>query len=215
MELQKSTRRLDLAVAALLCSAVASAQPTAAAPGGGDGDSGVIATVNGEAIHFDDMERLLGTMHSGASATAGPRSAPDLDRAVFRLVNDTLLAQEARALGLDQEEPITSRLAERRESLAVAVLEREEIWGLAEPTEQEIAETFATEYRTLSFRMMTAHERETAEELLALLESGEDFATLAEARSVDPYAPRGGLVEDLPHIDMPRERAALLQEMVH
>lgn len=209
MRLHETTVRLHHALAALICSAaVAASQPTAAAPAADDGDSGVIATVNGEPVYFEDLERLLGNMHRGASETTGSRGAPDLDRAVFRLVNDALLAQEARALGMDREEAVASKVARQRESLAVAALEREEIWERAEPTEAEIAEAFAREYRTIRFRMMTAHERDTALELLELLEGGTDFATLAQERSVDPYAPRGGLVESLAHIDMPRELAA-------
>ena len=47
----------------------------------------VIATVNGEPIHFEQLEQLLSAMHSGAAADR--RQPPDLDRVVFRLVNDT------------------------------------------------------------------------------------------------------------------------------
>jgi len=167
--------------------------------------AGVLATVNGEPIYFEDLERLLGEMHRGAEA--GERRAPDLDRAMFRLVNDKLLAQEARSLGMDAEEPIPTRLAAKRESLAVARLEQEEIWARAEPSETEIEQAFAGEYRRITLRLITVYEREEAAALIAELSNGADFAELARARSVDQYAPRGGLVENLARIDLPRELA--------
>lgn len=209
MESRKRIRRLAHAV--LLCGlGAASAAPAgaASAPGAVDPEGGVIATVNGEPIYFEDLERLLGQMHESASMSQDRRRAPNLEKAVFRLVNDALLAQEARSLGLHDEEPIASQVASQRESLAVSVLEREEIWELAEPTEEEIAGAFAEEHRTITFRMLTAHEREQAEELLGGLKHGADFAALAGERSLDPYSQRGGLVEDLARIDMPRELAA-------
>ena len=42
----------------------------------------VIATVNGESVYVEDLERLLGDLHGEASD--GDRRAPDLDRAMFR-----------------------------------------------------------------------------------------------------------------------------------
>jgi len=168
--------------------------------------TGVIATVNGEPIYFADLERVLADTHRGVPA--GQRQAPDLDRMLFRLVNDELLGQEARALGMHEEDPIPARLAAKRTSLAVERLEREEIWTLAEPSAEEIEGAFQEEYRSISFRMLTARERDEAEKLVRELEQGADFATLAKEHSVDPYGPRGGLVEDLPRIDMPHELAA-------
>jgi parvulin-like peptidyl-prolyl isomerase len=168
-------------------------------------DRGVIATVNGEAIRFEDLERLLTDMHSGASLVQ--RHAPDLDKMLFRLINDTLLAQEARALGMQNDEPIPKRMATKRESLAGTQLEKTEIRDRAEPTDAEIELAFREEYRTITFRLLTVHDRDEAEDLLKQLEDGADLAVLAKEHSVDPYGPKEGLVEDLPKIDMPHELA--------
>jgi len=166
----------------------------------------ILATVNGEPIYFEDLESLLSDLHSGTSQ--GQRGAPDLDRMMFRLINDKLLAQEARALGMQDDEPIPARMARLRENLAVKRLEQEEIWTLAEPTTSELEQAFAKEYRTATFRMLTAYEEEEAERLLAELEQGADFEELARESSVDQYGPRGGLVKDLARFDMPRDLAA-------
>jgi len=183
------------------------------APGGGPGQAppaapepGVVAVVNGEPVYVEDLKRLLEQMHTGAAADR--RSKPDLDRLVFRLVNDTLLAQEARAMGMDEEDPIPARIAARRESLAVAHLEREEISSRAEATDEEVGRAFTEEYRRITFRILTVREREKAEALRRQIESGADFGAVAKESSVDPYGPRGGLVENLARIDTPHEFAA-------
>ena len=62
-----------------------------AAEQNGEEEVGVIATVNGEPIYYEDLERLLGDLHSGSAEAQ--RGAPDLDRMVFRLVNDRRLSQ--------------------------------------------------------------------------------------------------------------------------
>jgi len=165
----------------------------------------VVAVVNGEPLYSEDLERVLEQLHEGASSQR--RGTPDLERMMFRLVNDTLLAQEARALGMDRDDPIPGRLAARRESLAVERLEREEIWSKAEPSAEEITAAFEESYQTITFRIITVHEIEKAQTLRRELEEGADFARLAREQSVDPYGPREGLVKDLARIDMPLEVA--------
>ncbi len=173
-------------------------QPSPAAP-----EPGIVAVVNGEPVYVEDLKRLLEQVHSAVAA--GPRSKPDLDRLMYRLVNDTLLAREARAMGMDQEDPIPARMAARRESLAIARLEKEEITSRAEARDEEIEQAFETEYRRITFRILTVREREKAAALRGQIEKGADFATVARENSVDPYAPKGGLVQDLARIDTPYE----------
>jgi peptidyl-prolyl cis-trans isomerase C len=189
-------------LAASLCLLVAlAAGPGQASPAAKE--PGIVAVVNGEPVYIEDLERLLEQMHRGAAA--GQRTRPDLDRLMYRLVNDTLLAHEARAMGMDQEDPIPARMAARRESLAIAHLEREEITRRAEAADEEIRQAFETEYRRITFRILTVREREKAAALRGEIEKGADFATVARESSVDPYAPKGGLVQNLARIDTPHE----------
>ncbi len=194
---------LQVAVLVVLASPTLAQETANSSPEAGDQamDVGIVATVNGEPIFFEDLEGLLGEMHSGTAETQ--RGAPDLERMMFRLVNDKLLAQEARVLGIQNDEPIPTQLAALRQSLAIKQLEQKEIWSLAEPTAEELEQAFAKEYQTITFRMLTTHEKEEAERLLSELERGADFEALARESSVDQSGPRGGLVEDLPRIDMP------------
>ena len=119
--------KLSRKIAATLAVLVAAVPPVIAREGerrsGAESERGVIATVNGDPIYFEALERYLGELHQGAAEAE--RRAPDMERALFRLVNDALLAQEARALGMHEEEPIPSRVATRRENRAVKRLEQE------------------------------------------------------------------------------------------
>ncbi len=181
--------------------------------------SPVVATVNGEQLSLRDFERYLGTVHD--SAGTDQRSNFDLDRLTFRMVNDTLLGQEARALGLDEEGAIADQIAAYRARRLTGALEREEIAERSRPTEDEIRRTFEEQYRELTLQVVTAYQRHEAEELLAELRGrspgGEtrhaDMETVAREHSVDPYAARGGQVS-VAAIDLQREVAELASALV-
>jgi peptidyl-prolyl cis-trans isomerase C len=162
----------------------------------------VIAIVNGEPILVGDLETRLSRMHG--SATAGSRSGFDLDRLVDRMINDALIGQEARAMGLDEESPIPEKVDGFLIDSAVSKLKTVEIDLRAEPTEEEVRAVFEEQYRRATFRVLTAHTEEEAEELLALVHEGADIEALAKERSKDPYALRGGLVFDVPKRDLQR-----------
>jgi peptidyl-prolyl cis-trans isomerase C len=177
--------------------------PAPSAPG--ESPAGIVATVNGEPIYFEDVERRLADMHSGQPAAS--RAAFDVDQLMFRLVNDALLAQEARALDMQLDAPIPAQIEKLRESLAVKRLEREEIWGGAETSEDEARAAYARDYRTVTLRIITVDDAETATGIRAALEAGADFETLARERSIDSYSARGGLIHALSYVDLPPELA--------
>jgi len=170
-------------------------------------EQGVVAMVNGQPVYFEDLEARLGDMHSGQQATT--RGSMDLDRLMYRLVNDALLGQEARALGLENEPPIPERVNRLRRRLAVERLDQEEVISRSKPTNEEIRAFFDDQYRTVTLRMATAYEKKEADEIVALLQDEDaEFGAIAKEHSVDPYSARGGLVENLDRIDMPKELVA-------
>ena len=177
----------------------------------GVASSPTIATVNGEKLSLADVERYLGRVHD--SADAKQRSDFDLDRLIFRLVNDTLLGQEARALGLDREGQVPEQVEAYRDRLVTAALEREEIAERSRPTDKEVRAAFEEKYPEITLQVVTAYDRQGAEELLAELRAGADMEALARERSVDPYAGRGGRVESVAAIDLQREVAELAKSL--
>jgi parvulin-like peptidyl-prolyl isomerase len=164
-----------------------------------------LAIVNGEAIHAEDVERLLGRIHQ--SAADAQRSDFDLERAMFRLVNDALIAQEARAMGMADDPQIAEKLERYRNELALRYFEREAFGERAEATEEEITALFAEQYRIVQLRVVSSYDEPGAKAMLAELHGGADMETMARERSVDPIAIRGGLMKPAPRIDLQREVA--------
>ncbi len=172
----------------------------AATAGAADLPADTVAVVNGEAITLADLEKKLEELHG----ETGPvqRSAANLDRLVDRLVNDVLIGQEARALGMHEESPVPETIERNRQNLAVALLEREEISEPSQPTPEEVRELFTERYRRATFRVLTATDFEGAEAIFAALRDGGDVETVAAEMSIDPYRESGGLVEDVARKDL-------------
>jgi len=84
-----------------------------------------VAIVNGEAITVEDLERRLESLHGEVGATR--RSAASIERLLDKVVNDVLIGQEARFLGLQEEPPIPETIERNRQNLALTAPEREEI----------------------------------------------------------------------------------------
>ncbi|RMF74427.1 MAG: hypothetical protein D6738_06410 [Acidobacteria bacterium] len=154
----------------------------------------VILVVNGEPVTTAQFEEALARMHADAPRTG--RDGFDLDRLVFRVVNDVLIAQEARRLGMHEEEPTRGLVGAYREQLAVAMFRRREILDRAEPTDEQVRAAFDHEFARVTLRVLTCDTRDEADALLERLRAGEDFAALAKAHSVDSFSARGGLIEN-------------------
>ena len=106
-------------------------------------EAGVVATVNDEPIYVEDLEQRLSIMHSSMKAPEEGGVERDLDRLMFRLVNDALLAQEARSLELQNRVPDTGASWRRCvRDLAVRRLEYEEIASKAKATDEEAHKLF-------------------------------------------------------------------------
>lgn len=164
-------------------------------------DKDVLALVNGEPIFANDLEVGLIARHSGQSEQT--REDFDLRRLLDRIVGDVLLAQEAAALGMADENPIPIQVERKRQELAVQRLEWDEVVSKSRATEEEKEETFQELYRSATFRVVTLHDKEEATELRATVDESTDFEALAAEVSVDTYKGRGGLVKNVDYFDMP------------
>lgn len=164
-----------------------------------------IARVNGEPILLEDLEQQLELLHGAVEAQ--PRSEFAVEKLVTKLVNDVLIAQEARVLELDADLAIRHQVDGYRDEQLVKMLLRREVDEVSVPTDEAVRAEFERQYRRATFRVLTAYEREDATSLLEELQGGADIEALAAERSVDPYRMRGGLVEDLARVDVQREVA--------
>jgi parvulin-like peptidyl-prolyl isomerase len=160
-----------------------------------------VAIVNGEVITTADLEKRLEDLHGAVGQTQ--RSPANLERLLFRAVNDVLIGQEARAIGLHEEPPVPESIERNRQRLALSILERQEITKPSQPEEQEVAELFEERYRRASFHVLTAAEPAGAEQILDALSEGVDIATVALEKSIDPYREQAGLLEGVARKDLP------------
>jgi parvulin-like peptidyl-prolyl isomerase len=177
------------AMLALPSSAAAQELPPA------DAGTAVIARVNGEALYSEDIEIVLEEIHR--SQQVRQRSQFDLDQLMFRLVNDTLLAQEARALGMDDDPQLAQKLEARRETKARNRLFREEVLERLDLGEKPAREVYDDVYRFGSFQIVTRRDRAELEALRPKIAAADEeaLAELARAESQDPYAGRGGKLD--------------------
>lgn len=210
--------RAPLAVALLWTLSVAAGSVSAATGSGSTSspeslpaEGQVVARVNGEALYVEDVSSVLEEIHR--SAAVQDRTDFDLDQMLFRLVNDTLLAQEARALGMDRDEALERRKSSVTQEMAKARLENEEIRQRVRLEPEQLDRAYREAFRTATLRVLTRKDRAEAEALQGEFRSGADLESLAREKSQDPYARRGGLIDDIPLIDLPRPIAALAATM--
>jgi len=179
-------------------------EPEASTTAGEDAMSDdVIAIVNGESIYVEDVERSLIEMHEKQEQV--DRGNMDIDALLFRLVNDALLSAEARTLEMDREASTQERVDSLTRKLAVEKLEWVEIWEHVHPGEDLLRKEYDHYFKTVTFRMITAHEEATAGGFFEELNAGADFEALAKENSKDPYSARGGLVKNVALMDVPNE----------
>jgi peptidyl-prolyl cis-trans isomerase C len=201
---------LELALSASTRDAVeSSGTPQATEPD--QTPSEVLAKVNGELLYVEDVASVLNEIHSGVQSRN--RTDFDLDAMIFRLINDTLFAQEARILGFDKDETIQRKVAALREGLATGRLEYEEILSKIKLDPAEVEKSYNDVFRTATIRIATRKDKTEAEELRREIDSGADMGPLARERSEDPYSARGGLMTDVPWIDLPGPVADLTFSM--
>jgi len=193
---------LLLALAAGGPAAWAQTSPTAppAAPGPAATDATpapagdpVVAKVNGEDIHLSDVQEAMRTLPQQARSMPQQMLVPMI---VDQLVDRKALVIAARADGLEKD-PAVHRQIENAEDQALqrALLQRD-VGPLI--TEEALKAAYEKDYANKpgepevhASHILVENEAD-AKDIIAQLEKGADFATLAKAHSKDPGASQGG-----------------------
>jgi peptidyl-prolyl cis-trans isomerase C len=151
-----------------------------------------VAYVNDQPISRQMFEFHLERRTGGQPQLTG---AEDREALLKELVDMTLLAQEAERKGLDDSEDVAARL----QSLRSAVLAQAAVEEMARQApddaaiqaayEKRFAGEQGQEYRA---RHILVEDKQQAEQVIAQLNEGAEFAKLAEERSTGPSGPKGG-----------------------
>ncbi|MEJ2084956.1 MAG: peptidyl-prolyl cis-trans isomerase [Acidobacteriota bacterium] len=167
-----------------------------------ENEKDILARVNGEPLYVEDVASVLGEIH--ANVEAKDRSDFDLDAMLFRLINDTLFAQEARILGFDEDEVLRRKVAALKERLATNRLRYEKILSKIELDPEAVERVYNEGFRTATLRIATRKDKAEAEIMRREIDEGVDIETMARERSEDPYAGRGGLMHEVAYFDLPQ-----------
>ena len=161
----------------------------------------VVARVNGEEILWRAVVE---------SAKALPEDYQGKLESIFpallqRLVDMKLLAQRARGAGLDAQPDIREKVQAFEEALLREALLRDMLESeLSDETLREAYDQYSSESKShmqVKARHILLETKEDALQVVAALDAGSDFATLARERSIGSSASRGG---DLGVVDVAR-----------
>ncbi len=151
----------------------------------------VVATVNGTAITQSVVD-----VYTAQRKTRQPAGdANDRDAIIEELVNLELMRQEGLSKGLDSQPEIMATLdQQRRTVLAGAAIKN--FMQTNPVSDEQVRQLYdtqiavpATEYQA---RHILVETRETAEQVIGLLDEGRDFAELAKEKSTGPTGKNGG-----------------------
>ncbi|MFA5026649.1 MAG: peptidylprolyl isomerase [Candidatus Methylomirabilota bacterium] len=164
------------------------------APAGGPEPSRVVAKVRSAEITYGDLKARVEALER----ERGPVPVERYGEVLRVLVREEVLAQAAVAEALEQDAKVKTRLAELRRQVLIDELLKKKLEALPPLTDEEVQRTyeanavhFSREANRVSHIMVAT--QADAESIRAALLAGQDFASLARARSQDAgSAEKGG-----------------------
>lgn len=160
---------------------------------GNPGDSAVLATVNGTPITQGMLDEFVRIQAHGQLPELNPVQKASL---VKTLVNMELLAQEARKQGLDKQADVQTQMQLNDNDL-LAEKAAQDYMAKHTPTDADIKAAYAErnkgfdphEYKA---RHILVKDQTQAQDIIAQLNKGAKFATLAEKYSLDKQSAQNG-----------------------
>lgn len=160
---------------------------------GNPGDSAVLATVNGTPITQGMLDEFVRIQAHGQLPELNPVQKASL---VKTLVNMELLAQEARKQGLDKQADVQTQMQLNDNDL-LAEKAAQDYMTKHTPTDADIKAAY--DERTKNFdqheykaRHILVKDQAQAQDIIAQLNKGAKFATLAEKYSLDKQSAQNG-----------------------
>ncbi len=153
----------------------------------------ILAKVNGEAVHLSDVRDAVGHLPQRAMSIPPQTLYPLV---LNKIIDSIALAAEAQRTGIDKDPDVQHRVAEaEQQTLATALLEK----GITPLiTDDALHARYTAEIASkpgdeeVHARHILVDHEETAKKIIAELNKGADFATLAKQYSKDPGATAKG-----------------------
>jgi len=167
-----------------------------------------LAKVNDEVIEVDDFKNALSDFHllmqMRGRTTAGKLNLDVIENALQRMIENYLIAQEAKRLGLDKETDYLNAIEEYKRDLCLDALWEEELKNII-ITDEELRKIYRERNTKVHVYQIFTKDKKKAKEALRRIKAGEEFKEVAKKFSEDPQAAKGGDLGFIPLERMPEK----------
>ncbi len=150
----------------------------------------MLAVVDGEPITEGDLKYSLSISHRKEDLSSA--GTLNLSQYVQKLIDDRLIIDEARRMGIDQYPEIQQAIQAYILRESVVRLHDEEIMQKMSVTEKDIVDYYKKNYEQIILGLIEVESKEKAEEILEQLKKGGNFKELAQKYSTHPSKKDGG-----------------------
>ena len=122
----------------------------------------------------------------------------DKSMVLDQMISEKLLIQEAKNMGLEEDEKVIEQIRKITEQILVQVLIEREILDKVKVNDEEVLEYYEqnkdsfTEKEQVHLYNILLETEEEAQDILEQLKAGEDFSEIAKEKSTGPSAAQGG-----------------------
>jgi parvulin-like peptidyl-prolyl isomerase len=149
-----------------------------------------LATVGEEVITASELEIKMQQQPTRFSSFADELERKR--RLLEGMAEQKLLLKGAYQRGFDTEEEILSKLEQQKPNVLLQLLYEREVTSKSKVNEAELKDFYKKQGEEIKIRHLLVKSKVVVDSLYQRLTEGEDFAVLAEARSLDPTSAMGG-----------------------
>ena len=155
-------------------------------------ESDIVALVDGEPITKEDIEYAIQIAHRREKLN--PTSNINIAEFIQQLIDERLIVQEARRMGLHNDPQITDKVFSYQLRESVTQLYNEEIVQKAKVSESDIQEYYRDNYEVFRLGFIETLSEDTAAHALDLIMRGSEFGDVAREYSAHASRDMGGMV---------------------
>ena len=152
----------------------------------------ILASFNGQTITLGEFDQLWEEVPEEYKL--------QLDKSMLldQLISEKLLMQEAKNMGLEEDNVVLEQIKKMTEQILVQVLIEREILDKVNINDQEVSEYYEqnkesfTEKEQVYLYNILLETEEEAQDILEQLKAGGDFSEIAKEKSTGPSAAQGG-----------------------